>query len=220
MAIKAIYIPGAKFLTVFGDAQNNNITLSRDAAGKIFVNGGAVPILGGTATVANTARIQVFGQDGNDIITMNEANGALPPADLFGGSGNDVITGGSGNDQIFGQDGNDTLLGKGGSDLMFGGAGNDVMTGGDADDQLFGEAGDDRMIWNPGDDTDLYRRRRRQRHDRGQRRQWRGSLHRHRQRHPGTLRPPRSGPVLDRHGHDGKPRSQHERWRRLLQRYR
>lgn len=156
MAIKAIYSSGTKFLSVLGDLQNNSITLSRDAAGKIFVNGGAVPILGGSATVANTARIQVFGQDGNDIITMNEANGALPPADLFGGAGNDTITGGSGNDQIFGQAGNDILLGKGGSDLMFGGAGNDTLTGGDADDMVFGEAGDDRLIWNPGDDTDLF----------------------------------------------------------------
>ena len=156
MAIKAMYNPGTKFLTVFGDGQDNNITMSRDAAGNIFVNGGAVPILGGKATVANTARIQVFGQDGNDTITMNESNGALPAADLFGGNGNDTITGGSGNDQIFGQAGNDTLLGKGGFDFLFGGAGNDILTGGDADDQVFGEAGDDRMIWNPGDDTDMY----------------------------------------------------------------
>jgi len=156
MAVTATYNPNAQVLTVFGDSLNNNITVSRDAAGKIFVNGGAVPILGGTATVANTARIKVFGQDGNDIITMNEANGALPPADLFGGAGNDTLTGGSGGDQLFGQAGNDTLLGKGGNDLMFGGAGNDVLTGGDGDDMVFGEAGDDRMIWNPGDDTDLF----------------------------------------------------------------
>ena len=36
-------------LTVFGDANPNAITLSRDAAGKIFVNGGAVPVIGGTS---------------------------------------------------------------------------------------------------------------------------------------------------------------------------
>ncbi|MFL5036681.1 MAG: beta strand repeat-containing protein [Microvirga sp.] len=143
-------------LSVFGDALANNMTISRDAAGKILVNGGAVPVLGGTPTVANTSLIQVFGQDGNDTITLNEANGALPRANLFGGAGNDIMTGGSGNDMLFGQAGNDTLLGKGGADLLFGGAGNDVLTGGDGDDQVFGEAGDDRMIWNPGDDTDLF----------------------------------------------------------------
>jgi Ca2+-binding RTX toxin-like protein len=93
---------------------------------------------------------------GNDTITLNEANGALPAAQLFGGAGNDVLTGGSGGDLLFGQDGNDTLLGKGGNDFLFGGDGNDVLTGGDGDDQVFGEAGDDRMIWNPGDDTGLF----------------------------------------------------------------
>ena len=142
-------------LTVFGDSQNNTITVSRDAAGTILVNGGAVAVQGGTATVANTSLVQVFGQAGNDTITMDETNGALPAANLFGGAGNDVLTGGSGNDQLFGQDGNDTLLGKGGNDFLFGGAGNDILTGGSGDDQVFGEAGNDQMIWNPGDGTDL-----------------------------------------------------------------
>jgi Ca2+-binding RTX toxin-like protein len=142
-------------LTVFGDASGNSIAISRDAAGKILVNGGAVAVVGGTPTVANTVRIQVFGLGADDVITLSEVNGALPAASLFGGDGNDTLTGGSGADQLFGQSGNDALLGKGGPDLLFGGSENDTMTGGDADDQVFGQAGDDRMIWNPGDDTDL-----------------------------------------------------------------
>jgi Ca2+-binding RTX toxin-like protein len=142
-------------LTVFGDGLGNNIAISRDAAGKVLVNGGAVTVRGGVPTVANTTLIQVFGQSGNDTITLNENNGALPRANLFGGNGNDVLTGGSGGDQMFGQSGNDTLLGKGGVDFLFGGSENDVLTGGDADDLVFGESGNDRMVWNPGDDTDL-----------------------------------------------------------------
>ncbi|HET9817129.1 MAG TPA: calcium-binding protein, partial [Xanthobacteraceae bacterium] len=156
MAIKATFSPTAHLLTEFGDTLDNTIVTSRDAAGQILVNGGAVPVQGGTATVANTAQIQVFGQGGNDTITLDEANGALPAALLFGGAGNDVLTGGSGADQLFGGAGNDTLLGKGGNDLLFGGAGNDTLIGGDGDDQVFGEAGNDRMIWNPGDDSDLF----------------------------------------------------------------
>ena len=113
-------------------------------------------VQGGTATVANTTLIQAFGQGGNDTITLNEANGALPAANLFGGTGDDTLTGGSGADQLFGQGDNDTLLGKGGNDLLFGGDGNDTLTGGDGDDQVFGQAGNDRMIWNPGDDTDIF----------------------------------------------------------------
>ncbi len=153
MAITSSFSNG--ILTEFGDALDNSIVTSRDAAGRILVNGGAVPIQGGTATVANTSLIQVFGQSGNDTITVNETNGAMPAANLFGGNGNDILTGGSGNDMLFGQAGNDTLLGKGGNDLLFGGDGNDTLTGGDGDDQMFGQAGNDRMIWNPGDDSDL-----------------------------------------------------------------
>lgn len=154
-AVGAVFVPGSGLLTATGNTLNNAITFSRDAAGRILVNGGAVPVTGGTPTVANTSLLQAYGLDGNDTITLNEANGALPRANLFGGAGNDVLTGGSGADMLFGQADNDTLLGKGGNDLLFGGAGNDVLTGGDGDDQMFGEAGDDRMIWNPGDDSDL-----------------------------------------------------------------
>ncbi|MET0818595.1 MAG: calcium-binding protein, partial [Solirubrobacteraceae bacterium] len=152
-AVTASFTGGV--LSVNGDNLNNTMSISRNAAGQILVNGGAVTVIGGTPTVANTTKIQVFGLGGNDTITISEVNGALPAANLFGGTGNDVLTSGSGNDQLFGQAGNDTLLGKGGFDLLFGGTENDTITGGDADDQAFGQSGDDRMIWNPGDDTDL-----------------------------------------------------------------
>ena len=142
-------------LTVTGDSAANNIEISRDAAGTILVNGGAVVVVGGSPTVANTTLIQVFGLGSDDVITLNEVNGALPRANLFGGTGNDSVTGGAGGDQLFGQAGNDTLVGRGGFDFLFGGSQNDTLTGGDADDQAFGESGDDRMVWNPGDDTDL-----------------------------------------------------------------
>jgi Ca2+-binding RTX toxin-like protein len=156
MAITASFSSTAGVLTEFGDAADNSIITSRDAAGQILVNGGAVAVLGGTPTVGNTSVIQVFGQAGNDTIALNEANGALPAANLFGGDGNDTITGGSGADQLFGQNGDDILLGKGGNDFLFGGAGNDTLTGGAGNDQVFGQAGNDRMIWNPGDGTDLF----------------------------------------------------------------
>src|SRR5262245_16300456 len=106
MAITSSFIPSG-VLTTIGDELDNTITASRDAAGAISINAGAVPVLGGSPTVANTTLIQVFGQGGNDTITINEANGALPAAGLFGGTGNDVMTGGSGADQLFGQTGND-----------------------------------------------------------------------------------------------------------------
>jgi Ca2+-binding RTX toxin-like protein len=155
MAIKASFNPFAGVLSVFGDAAKNKVTVSRNAAGTLLVNGGAVAV-DGQPTVANTAQIQVFGQAGDDTITIDESNGAIPAALLFGGDGNDTLTGGSGNDQLFGGAGNDILLGKGGNDLLFGGDGNDTLTGGAGDDQVFGQGGNDRMIWNPGDGTDLF----------------------------------------------------------------
>ena len=78
MAVTSTFTPSAGILSTFGDSLNNNITVSRDAAGKLLVNGGAVKVLGGTP---------VFGQAGDDNITLNEANGALPRANLFGGAG-------------------------------------------------------------------------------------------------------------------------------------
>src|SRR5688572_31767546 len=109
-AVTAQFSAGQGLLTVFGDNLDNTITVSRNAAGGLLVNGGAVAIKGGTSTVANTALIQIFGQGGNDTLTLNEASGALPKANIFGGVGNDTIIGGSGGDQLFGQSGNDQLL--------------------------------------------------------------------------------------------------------------
>ena len=139
-AVTATFLSSPGILTVMGDGRDNTITVSRDAAGQILVNGGAVHVRGGTPTVANTSLIQVFGQNGDDTISLNEANGALPAAFLFGGAGNDTLTGGSGNDLLFGQTGNDTLLGKGGNDLLFGGSENDTLTVGSGADQVFGQS--------------------------------------------------------------------------------
>src|SRR5262245_11198438 len=124
-------------LTIMGDAQANNITVSRDAGGTILVNGGAVTVLGGTPTVANTQLIQIFGQDGNDTLTAGFGDefmriqmfGQGGSDTLNGGDGRDFLDGGAGNDLLFGGAGADTLVWNpsGGSDAMDGGAGNDLF---------------------------------------------------------------------------------------------
>jgi Ca2+-binding RTX toxin-like protein len=153
--VTATFSRAAGVLKITGDARHNQFEVSLTPAGRLRVNNGAVKIAGGRATLARTNLIRVVGRAGNDVISLNETNGALPRARLWGGAGNDVITGGSGDDQLLGQKGNDDLFGKAGSDELRGGAGDDDLTGGDDDDQAFGEAGNDRMIWNPGEDTDL-----------------------------------------------------------------
>src|SRR5690349_18042187 len=110
-------------LLVFGDDQDNTIEVSRNVAGDLSVNDGAVRILGNTPTVANISRIEIYGGGGNDTLSLNETNGALPLAAVFGGSGNDTLICGSAADLLFGQLGDDTLLGKGGNDILLGGEG-------------------------------------------------------------------------------------------------
>jgi Ca2+-binding RTX toxin-like protein len=142
-------------LSVSGDSDANTIVIGRDAAGRILVDGGAVSVSGGAPTVANTSLIRVLGLAGDDAIRLDQANGPLPAAQLFGGGGDDTLTGGSGADRLFGQAGNDTLLGKRGDDVLLGSSENDTIAGGDGADEAFGQSGDDRIVWNPGDDADL-----------------------------------------------------------------
>ena len=142
-------------LTVLGDESANAITVSRNVNGNLLVNNGAVAIAGSPATVSNIVTIRVSGLDGNDTLTIDETNGALPEASLSGGTGNDTLTGGAGADTLDGGGGDDLLLGKAGNDSLVGGIGNDSLTGGAGTDQAFGQSGDDRMIWNPGDGSDV-----------------------------------------------------------------
>jgi Ca2+-binding RTX toxin-like protein len=153
--ITAVFNPATEVLTITGDTRDNTIIVSRNAAGTILVNGGAVPVTGGAATVANTLLIQVFGGDGNDTIALSEVNGALPRANLFGEAGNDTLTGGSGEDMLDGGPDNDVLLGKGGADTLIGGDGNDTITGGVGNDIIQMGPGNDRSIWNSGEGSDV-----------------------------------------------------------------
>ncbi len=75
MATTANFSPATGLLSVFGDKHKNTITVSRNAAGKLLINDGTIDIIGGIPTVANTTVIDVFGQGGNDIISLDETNG-------------------------------------------------------------------------------------------------------------------------------------------------
>ncbi|MGY8705440.1 calcium-binding protein [Bradyrhizobium sp. 18BD] len=156
MSITSVFSPVTGQLTIFGDTANNGVVISRDKSGRILINNGHVKTVGGEPTVDNTSGIDIFGQSGNDTITVNECHGPMPAVHIFGGDGNDKITGGSGNDLLFGQAGDDVIKGGGGNDLLFGGAGNDTLDGGSGDNQLFGEAGNDLMIWNPGGGSNVF----------------------------------------------------------------
>ncbi|MFM6045754.1 MAG: hypothetical protein ACKPCC_24665, partial [Dolichospermum sp.] len=73
---------------------------------------------------------------------------------IYGGDGNDNISGGAGNDNLFGEEGNDTLNGEAGNDELYGGNGNDVVNGDAGDDVLYSDAGNDTL--NGGTGFDYY----------------------------------------------------------------
>ena len=109
--------------------------------------------------------ILIYGQDGNDKITIPASVGVSavsPPlgkpilsARIFGGVGNDTITGSSGDDYIDGGNGADLLSGMKGNDVIFGGVfdiGNDTLKGGVGSDFLVGDEGNDNLDGGAGDD--------------------------------------------------------------------
>jgi hypothetical protein len=77
MAITATFSNGT--LSIVGDDTQNAISVSRDLAGTILVNGGAVAITGGPATAANTALIDVSALGDLDTIQFDDTNGAFLP---------------------------------------------------------------------------------------------------------------------------------------------
>jgi Ca2+-binding RTX toxin-like protein len=151
--ITAKFNHGHGVLSVDGDKGANHVTVGRDAAGTVLINGGAVDVKGPTPTVGNVDSIEVSGNDGNDVLTVDSSQGALPHVTLSGGDGNDVLTGGSGDDLLDGGNGNDTLNGGAGDDRIFGRFGNDRMLGGAGDDELEGGRGADRLNGEAGNDT-------------------------------------------------------------------
>ena len=152
MSITGKFQPNQHRLLVTGDDADDNITVSRDLGGHLFANGDAID---GDPTVANTDLIHVNGGDGDDVVTVDETNGPLPAAELFGGDGNDTLTGASGNDSLFGRDGNDTLSGGAGNDTLSGGAGNDFIAGGAGNDTLVGGSGNDFIDGDQGADIGI-----------------------------------------------------------------
>ncbi len=127
---------------------------SSDTAGVVIdlSAGTATGALSGNDTLTNIENI--FGGKGNDTIT-----GDTNANDLRGDDGNDTINGGAGNDTLSGQNGNDVLSGGGGDDLLTGDdpdegeTGNDTIYGGTGNDTLIGGNGNDVLNGEDGDDS-------------------------------------------------------------------
>lgn len=89
--------------------------------------------------ISAVSRIDFFGYDGNDVF----ANRSDEYSNVYGGDGNDQLSGGYKEDYVWGGYGDDQIWGLGGLDVLKGGSGNDRMFGGAAADQIFGDDGHD-----------------------------------------------------------------------------
>lgn len=92
-------------------------------------------------------------EDNSDDVLTNVHNGGSnlaqhynKPDLLYGGKGNDVITGNSGEDILLGGDDNDKLYGKEGRDILGGNSGDDKLYGGEGQDYLYGGEGNDELL--------------------------------------------------------------------------
>jgi Ca2+-binding RTX toxin-like protein len=119
--------------TITGDAQNN---LFRGGGGNDVLDGGA-----GNDTADYTDKTQSV------VVTLM---GATPATVFVNGIAEDTI---SNFENVYGGSGNDVLTGDDRNNVLRGEAGNDILNGGDGDDSLFGGAGNDTADGGNGVDT-------------------------------------------------------------------
>jgi Ca2+-binding RTX toxin-like protein len=112
-----------------GDGSNNLVYTTYTTSVVVDLSTGhATGVGGGVSNIQN-----VFGGAGDDTLTGDSGDNILA-----GGPGNDILSGLGGNDVLLGGTGDDTLLGGDGRDLLVGGSGADSLDGGNDDDILIG----------------------------------------------------------------------------------
>ncbi len=132
----------------------NGFTLGQDAAGTVASM--PLTLLPGRARIERTDPAYILdkqredhvqglalavGRAGNDVLTGSANADNL----LYGGPGQDRITGAGPHDYLFGQDGNDTLSSGPGDVSLFGGRGDDLLIAAGQYDSLTGGPGKDRF---------------------------------------------------------------------------
>src|SRR5207248_2533513 len=118
-------------LFVGGSLGDDDIKLIGDPeTGAIEVRNHEAP----QGTFSPTGLIVIYGQAGDDTIRAlpNVGRGAW----IFGGDGNDKLTGTAFDDLLVGGAGDDDLEGRQGNDVLIGGDGADLLDGSQGDDLL------------------------------------------------------------------------------------
>lgn len=150
------------------DDGDETVFVSRDQdTGETIITG-----FGTDQRFSGVTSVFVNAGSGDDVIVIDDSFAG--PVTVYGGPGNDDITGGSGSLTAFGGAGDDVIVGGSGNDLLHGNGldpvgivtiniptqGNveifvsdaDILDGGDGDDQLFGGEQNDRLQGGDGDD--------------------------------------------------------------------
>ncbi|HEX9994324.1 MAG TPA: Ig-like domain repeat protein [Acidimicrobiales bacterium] len=116
-------------LVVHGTGGNDNIQVAT-ASGGLRVSIGGV----NAGVFSPTGQLIVLAGAGNDTVAVG--SNVTTPRTVYGGEGNDVVTGGKGNGALVGGDGDDLLQVGVGRNLLIGGDGLDTLRGGDGEDIL------------------------------------------------------------------------------------
>ncbi len=132
--------PGKKVLVIGGSTNDDRISIDRGRRSgtiEVTIDGKGKGHSDWTSTFSGSfSRIIVYGQAGDDDIEV--ADKISTSAWLYGGDGNDKLSGGSGPNVLLGGAGRDKLIGGSKRDLMIGGTGRDKVVGNAGDDILIG----------------------------------------------------------------------------------
>jgi len=148
-------------LRIEGTAGADTIVV-REIHNQISVDGVRISRAGhpseSSVSAAAVARIEVFGEGGNDRIFLNSdavrgQQALSKPVSVWGGSGNDLIVAGAGPETIYGGDGNDTIYGGAGNDRIYGEGGDDRISAGSGNTLVDGGPGHNLMVGGRGNDV-------------------------------------------------------------------
>jgi Ca2+-binding RTX toxin-like protein len=148
VAYKASSVSGGD-VWFFGNGGNDRFQNLTGLRSQAYGMAGSDTLIGGSADdqlFGGLGQDYLYGMGGHDRIWAGEQSTADDSVNyVYGGAGNDNLTGGSYRDEMYGEQGTDFLYGWGGDDHLDGGTQNDYLYGMDGHDYL--EAGLDND-WN------------------------------------------------------------------------
>lgn len=176
--VTARFASASGTLTITATA-TNQLTVGAESGNVVVRNSGVAVTSLGTVAATQVRRLVILGSAVADRVNLTGVTATAFPAltdviadlnsghdsllgvaswtggnTLFGGAGNDTLTGGNGADVLNGGAGHDNLLGALGADFLDGGNGDDTLNGaGSSNDTLIGGGGNDRLNGGSGDDT-------------------------------------------------------------------